>query len=52
MLMYCNVELFPVGGSTVPLEYEAGCVCEARAWTSSQPREHSQCEDRIGEHVG
>lgn len=51
-VIYCKVKCCPVGGSTVPLEYEAGCVCEARARESHQPCEHSQCEDRPGEHFG
>lgn len=50
--IYCNAVHCPVGGSTVPLEYEAGCVCEAGAWESHQPCEHGQCEDRPGEHIG
>lgn len=52
LVLQCNVSHFPIGGSTVPLEYEAGCVCEARARESHQPCEHGQCEDWLGEHSG
>lgn len=31
LTIYCDVRLCPVGGNTVPLEPEAGCVCEAGA---------------------
>lgn len=50
-IVICNVARCPAGGSAVPLEHEAGCVCEAGARGPREPCEHSQCEDGSGEHI-